>query len=1791
MHTLMTKNLHANIIRFFLVISLLTNTFLPIRKVSSAANPVSAGHFHPATLSSNLASSPLPITSQYPVPASVSQSSLPAAYYYASGILETGFDGSPCSGYFNCVGTVSWSSPLNAIGVQDGASARLINSSHYTGGNGLRACMVVTLGQIVHLTNAVVQAFVHQPQNVTQDMGMELSVSPTPLPCESPDWVVAYPYQEVGGYQGAGWYGGIYTGDVQAVRIRVWSNGGNAFCDPREFYIDSVRVYGTSSALSNRSSMSSNQPKNGQGDPRECAVNACGDVSATAGDPIDTRTGNFDYSLVDLSLDTVAGKLSFQRSYASLAVNTTLYPTDLGPGWTHNQDVRLLFEDDTIWFKAHTLNQYRFLAQSDSSFLPYPGVLAELTHDTSTNTYLLIAADRSQYTFDNNGRLLSWRDERGFGFDYTYADGRLTRVSEPLSGRFLQFEYQNGRLAVVSDSANRQVSFGYDASGDLTEFSDVRGQVWQYAYQDHRLTTVIAPGNPPFAELIVHYDLQGRAFQQYNAANERIVHLTFNPDGSTTVLDALDRPRTDGYDDRHTNIWQSDPAGYLLNKTYDANFRPIEVRDPYNRSIEYQWSANGANLTYVRDAAGNETHLEYDPVNRLVQLTDPLNRTLTFTYAGALLQSTSLHTGSATLTTTYTYTTAADYPQPPGLLKAVSDALGRTTTYTYDSLGQLVQIQDAAQNFTHLEYDEIGRPISLTDPRGSITRLSYDPAGNLIRRVRNYDPSKTQNEDNLFNLTETFTYDALGRLQQATDPLGQTTSFTYDPAGRLIQITDPLGNSLHFAYNPAGQLIAQTDRLGQTTSYEYDSTGRLWRVRDALNRVVVTFSYNPDGTLAQESHPTAAGDYLIFYETYDALRRLLRITDNAGHTLELTYNESGQVTSLTDGLGRLTRYEYNSLGLMSAVVQNAVSGVAPDAQTNVRTQYEYDLLGNLTGITDANGHSTTFTYDVLDRLIGISDPLGNVTTFSYDPLGNLTARHDPNGNTILYSYDLANRLQAVDYPPGTADVSFEYDPLGRLAAMQDGLGRTSWSYDPLGRITGVTDPFGKTLTYGYDAEGRRTSLTYPSATGKVLTYHYDPPGRLVEVREGSTPLVQYIHDVAGRLIQRSLANGVSSHYTYDLSGQLIELQHLTQDDIYTYAYEYDAVGNLTLSEESRQSRATSTPTVTLTPSPTPTGTVTLTPTPSVTPSRTPTRTATASPNPTRTSTSTRTPTATPLPLRKVFLPLVCNLCSGTLPPPYPPPPSSGGMDAQRSSPPLDPYPAPLPESQTTPSQTSLNPWRWLQPLADFFETFLTRLQTALLPVTGKGLAVPPPASAPQTAAEVIQIVYEYDALDRLTAAQSSTGETFTYTYDPSGNRLSQTLNGVTTLYTYDAANRLLIAAGTAFTWDDNGNLLSDGLNTYTHDAANRLSALTGPAAAYTFTYDGLGNRYQTTADGSLTTFTLDNAASLPQVLAAGDALYYHGLERIARQDVAGGVAYFLTDRLGSVRLLTDAGGSVIRSQSFDPFGNLLSASGSTLTNYGFTGEWHDPTHLIYLRARYYAPQWGRFLTRDPFPGILSHPATLNPYPYALNNPLRFTDPSGENPFLLLGGFGGLLGGAAYGYGVQVIRNLNHGLCFWDALSFNIDAGQVALYAGVGTLLGTGLGAGAAGIYPLLAHLGTATTLTTTLSADGDPTNEVRTGVYTVYQVVQNGVTKYVGITNDFVRRAGEHLRTRSWVIEPLQGLEHLSRADARAVEQVLIEKYGLANLYNQINSISPNNPIYHDAISRGLEILRIIGHK
>jgi len=173
-----------------------------------------------------------------------------------------------------------------------------------------------------------------------------------------------------------------------------------------------------------------------------------------------------------------------------------------------------------------------------------------------------------------------------------------------------------------------------------------------------------------------------------------------------------------------------------------------------------------------------------------------------------------------------------------------------------------------------------------------------------------------------------------------------------------------------------------------------------------------------------------------------------------------------------------------------------------------------------------------------------------------------------------------------------------------------------------------------------------------------------------------------------------------------------------------------------------------------------------------------------------------------------------------------------------------------------------------------------------------------------------------------------------------------------------------------------------------------------------------------------TWFTWDQAAARPQVVATSGgqtAQYLYGLELSGVRQ--GGQGYSpLADALGSLRQWTDAAGAVVGSASYDPFGGVLAQQGFT-SPWGFAGEYHDPlTGLQYLRARWYQPGVGRFTQVDPFPGIQTLPLTQNPYVYAGNNPVRYTDPSGRIVEEILGS--ALLGGALSAVGEIYAEGFN-----------------------------------------------------------------------------------------------------------------------------------------------------------------------
>ncbi len=271
------------------------------------------------------------------------------------------------------------------------------------------------------------------------------------------------------------------------------------------------------------------------------------------------------------------------------------------------------------------------------------------------------------------------------------------------------------------------------------------------------------------------------------------------------------------------------------------------------------------------------------------------------------------------------------------------------------------------------------------------------------------------------------------------------------------------------------------------------------------------------------------------------------------------------------------------------------------------------------------------------------------------------------------------------------------------------------------------------------------------------------------------------------------------------------------------------------------------------------------------------------------------------------------------------------------------------------------------------------------------------------------ITYTYDRLNRLTRAEYSDGFFEEFTYDGAGNRSSVTTPKGTITYEYESdENRLIKAGNTVFVYDLSGNLIeksSSGRKAiYTYDVNNRLTAYSDESSNVIFEYDGSGNRISKTVNGIRTEYINDLIAPISQVLLKriqgnwwkGEKKihYVYGGSRIS-QSAEGKTQFYLYDSSKNVTALVNASGKVLNSYDYDAFGYFLSEEQNIPNVYKYSGEQFDEeTGLIFLRNRYYDPEIGRFISKDPLPGRLNRPSTLNSYLYVNNNPVNFIDPLG-----------------------------------------------------------------------------------------------------------------------------------------------------------------------------------------------------
>lgn len=1118
---------------------------------------------------------------------------------------------------------------------------------------------------------------------------------------------------------------------------------------------------------------------------------------------------------------------------------------------------------------------------------------------------------------------------------------------------------------------------------------------------------------------------------------------------SDGVFDASFVRFVSGTDQLVDEIGQTYEPDLVHLTTLDGREFTLSLRDGLTGVAD----TNGNRLTIGADgvthSSGQSVHFVRDAQNRITQIVDPQDNTIDYTYDanGDLVA----HSDQEKQVTQFTY-------YPGHYLKDMIDARQLPVNrIEYDEQGRMVAIVDAENRRVEFIHNPDAREEIVVNSRGHATRFVYDERGNVLIRettvsvegvlvpvveqyaydarnnvttvidadgvehVAEYNdkdlPTRVVADPNGVNLVTHYTYNPYGDVLTETTRAGGSITYTYNVAGNLNGMVDPLGNAVNVQRSSNGRITQSTDAMGNVTTMSYDSKGFLAgeTVRDAQGNVLRRMTYTNDAsgnrlteTLFRQVNGVEIG--LTTRYTYDAKNRLTSVTDALGNVSRIEYNAFGREATRVDALGRRTTFDYDNLGrlIKTTYADATFTTVAYDESGNVaavtnqanRTvRYEYDELnrriktlfpdnstvetvyspgGRVVAEIDARGNRTEFTYDTPGRITGITLPqifditIGGMVTpqiaQEYDADGNRTAIVEPDGTRTEFSYNAARQLTAIHYADSSTQ-SQNYDALGRVTAITDELGRTThYEYDALGRLATVTLPApapgepNPVARYTYDAAGNKLTQTDP--LGRTATFRYDELNRLVEHTLPGGQREHFTYDAVGNLRTHTNFNAETITYTYDARNRLTQMQTPDETIAFTYtptgrraavtdgrgttSYAYDDLDRLIrLTQPAGVIDYTYDANGNLASITSPAGSVSYE----------------------YNALNALTRIVEPGNVTQYGYDRLGNLRRI----------SSGGIT----------------------SDFNFNSRRHLTSVAH------RAADGALLESFAYSLA-PSGRRDGVIEADGSMVAYSYDALDRLTR-EVRTGAVpygIQYEYDLASNRTRMVDGGTVTHYTYDINDRLLTAGDFTFTYDANGNTMSmsDGVSTlsYGWDVHNRLASVSDGAAVTTYGYDADGNRVLQSGPGGEIAYLIDalNGTGYAQVLEERDsangllAHYTYGAD-LHTSKRGGETRTLLYDGGLNTRLLAE-NGAVSDRYTYDAFGNLRGAAGNTANSYRFAGEHFDSAvGSTYLRARWYQPQTGRFLSRDPFGGFATDPLSQHKYLYAHATPVNANDPSGH----------------------------------------------------------------------------------------------------------------------------------------------------------------------------------------------------
>ncbi len=1031
-----------------------------------------------------------------------------------------------------------------------------------------------------------------------------------------------------------------------------------------------------------------------------------------------------------------------------------------------------------------------------------------------------------------------------------------------------------------------------------------------------------------------------------------------------------------------TRRYVADPESGRLYvfEAYDAgagitNARIRRIVDRNTNALVFSFDATGNLVTNVSDGLGRALDLAYTNMSQtgIRTATDQAGRRVTFAYENKAGDNTVIWTlravtnaggggfrfgygdGSSTEAHFITNTVRPRGNSP------YSRSYNYRDMYSNSTMNRVSWEMDAYSNETSFSYALYTNPLTITFTTG---------AGRATNRIRHSSSHGFPVYlTDAHGATIHFTQDTNGHLRSVTDRRGGTTAFDYEPAsGLLAGITNAAGHALRFTYAPRAQVYVDPDDGDTVTNTFFD--------------------------LAQIDYPDGSGERYAC----DGSGNTTQFTDRAGAAWRAAYNAHGQVTTLADPAGGSAAFVYNPDATLHFAVDadgvGATNGYdAAKRRTSIMrgdgaragwgfdeldrltaytnelggvTTYTYDANGNVLAVTDPLGQAKGFEYDLLDRLVAATNRSGGVTTYTYDPRGKVAAVTNPAGVGIQYGYDANGRLTEIRVGTSIWTIGRDAeglpvsvtDPLGNTAGMvRDVLGNVmritnaagheiTLTRDVMQQITSCTDLLGRTWNYGYDLAGRLETVTVPAAPLPHATSNrYDAAGRLAAVTDLNTQEWNFTYTAAGRL--QAVTDPLSNTWqtVHDENGRPAGG---TLPDGTAWTNQYDAAGRATNRSWSggpslaygydANGRLVAADQVTL--------------------AYNPDGLVTGSVQAGEACAYSYDPAG--------------RLTGITYP--------GGLLSVAYTYDPTNGLPATAGDTLTG---TSIG----------------YECDAALRPIR---IARP----------NGVDTEYTWDAASQLTRIQDGTNLDLLYSYDSAGQVTqvvantplaampglasavaTQAVDAASQLaaapYAYDACGRLTNLPGMALAWDHAGRLVHIG--------------------AATLEFDGFGRPLRRSEAGQTNGLYYSFANGLDGLLAERDEntgqwrrfyVWSPGGNLLYLVDVAAGnqVRYFHFDRGGNTRALTDAAGNVTDAYAYSPFGRLLARTGTSDQPFLFMGQYgvrrEGATGLHHARARFYDADTGRFLTREPVWPQIARPETLNPYVYAKNNPVDFTDPSG-----------------------------------------------------------------------------------------------------------------------------------------------------------------------------------------------------